>query len=329
MRAGFLIDYRRSVAARYAISGARILQHAGATVQIRSTSPLNGSVDRDFDDLVQSHLAMPLATWLNCFDTVIVDTPPAHCLGDLFFGSTRLVRTVLIASSQRIAARQRSELDQYHAIIALSPTIAHRLQFITEARVLWLPPEPGVQLCGSRRTGKRPKVLLVIESDCDLVVSGDAACDLVEDGRFDWTVLRERKRLSKKAWRRLIQCGAKHHDSKKLNRLQRRELIAQHDLMVWPNRHDGAAAQVIEALSVGVPVLTFDVDPQNTYVRHAESGWLVDNEQSMSEASLLRPGLSEVMLDNTLERLREGAVSALDGMQAQVVAGWRNLFEME
>lgn len=90
-----------------------------------------------------------------------------------------------------------------------------------------------------------------------------------------------------------------------INRNQLNEVYKQSHVLLLPSRSEGFPKVVAEAASFGcIPVVT-DVSSIGQYVVHAESGFLLKDNQASTIANMLE----ELFIHTDLKRVSEGAVS--------------------
>lgn len=86
------------------------------------------------------------------------------------------------------------------------------------------------------------------------------------------------------------------------------DFIDKCDVFLFPSRQEGFARVVLEAMLLGKPVVSFNLDGQRDQVVHDETGYLVENEEEMlAKARLLidnRP-LRERLGQNGRRRVRD------------------------
>src|SRR5690606_16480401 len=102
-------------------------------------------------------------------------------------------------------------------------------------------------------------------------------------------------------------------------------ILASASIFALASRHEGLPMAVLEAMSKGLPVVSFDVSPGlSLLVNDGRNGWLVED----GDVTGFSDGLFELVKDSDL-RLRMGAAAHAVARQYEVAAvadGWEALF---
>lgn len=119
--------------------------------------------------------------------------------------------------------------------------------------------------------------------------------------------------------------------------LQRVAFFATADLTVWPSKYESLATIGLFSLSVGTPLLAWDIEPQAEYINHRHNGILVACEltenwlgvrQAEPNYTLFRDELITLLHDEPLlTTIQQSALFGLAERRERFHQGWRNLLQ--
>jgi glycosyltransferase involved in cell wall biosynthesis len=142
---------------------------------------------------------------------------------------------------------------------------------------------------------------------------------------------KELKQLAKKytdRWTNLWDCSWKDQSI----------LMGEHDLTVWPAKVDGFGIVGLTSLTVGTPVIAWDVTPINEYIAAGRNGLLVscDVEYNWLGVPQVKPNYDEfgrilnwlITQPNALKDLRAHTLERAEARREEFTKGWEAVLPM-
>lgn len=291
-KVGIHIRYQRCETAWIALQLAEWLQANQIPVSVLSLGRRGDHVHPDWDHKVRSDNNVDnLLDWYKQHSHVVWFSDVAAA--DIYTAKQAGTKSILVASWDDPASH-RKLYKMVDRLVSASPALTHRLRGDFKGKkVTYIPlhmhnMEQREAMAAIRPS--RPHVLLNLRNSRKHQ-PGKRIAQMLRNWfhqiEAEWTIWVPRSLENENSW--IHKCFVSPHENSsftfctKADWDSQRLLFGWHDVMVWPTLQVGFGLPVVMALTMGMPVASFDIPPVNEYV--------------IRENSLLSP--TQVQYNNT------------------------------
>lgn len=334
---GFVTNYRHSPAILIVLAAAEAVVSKGAEVSIRSLTPPRLPLHPRFDSTVSSAHSIPMNNWLQPLDWVVFASD------EIDVTSWQVARAldkkiILLLLWHQVRSKDSVYYQQATGIVSPVLQVCELLESRWSLKnLIYIPPDPGhiVRPSRSRIIGK-PKLLVYLDGRHRRDLDADFVSSLtLPNVHSPVTVVFRRRLLTSDLYRflnRLKNQGCiTLIDERSMTNTQRTTLFLEHDLMLWPCLRHTTAWPVLQAVSMGLPVVTYNTAPHNEFLKDNLDARFIECETTVTGLDMptvvptpgaLQGMLQQVLSGDTLMDLRHNTGRRVADQHKVSAGGW-------